>query len=134
VAVDRIGLLRLEIALATAFFITWSVALLGLWRVLPLAGLLELDLYRLYSVAAVLGWLSGNIYVLRRRFLPSKMGRRRSLIVYFLGPVSLVYILRSLASLDLQQAAPLVPLLSLMVYGLFFLVPVTLQATRQPLR
>lgn len=132
--VDRGPGLRVEIALATTFFLTWSVALLGLWRVLPLAGILDLDLYRLYSVAAVLGWLSGNIYVLRRRSLPLQASRRRLLITYFLGPVSFVYILRALASLSTQEAAPFVPLYSFMVYGLFFLVPVTLRVTRRPLR
>jgi len=133
-ASDRVAGLRFDIALAATFFFTWSVALLGLWRVLPLAGLFDLDLYRLYSVASVLGWLSGNIYVLRRRSLAPQGFRRRLLITYFLGPASLVYILRALASLSTQQAAPLVPLYSFMVYGLFFLVPVTLRGSRRPLR
>lgn len=130
--VDRAGVPRFEFALAATFFLAWSVALLDLWGILPLAGLLDLDLYRLYSVAAVLGWLSGNLHVLLRRTLPPQGLRRRLMLTYPIGPVSFVYILRALASPSSQQAAPFVPLYSFMVYGLFFLVPVTLQATRRP--
>ena len=133
-APDRAGVLRVEIALAVTFFFAWLVALLGFRGILPLAGVLDLDLYRLYSVAAVLGWLSGNVYVLRRRSLPPGKFPWRLMISYLFGPVSFVFILRALASNSTQQAAPFVPLYSFMVYGLFFLVPVTLRATRQPLR
>lgn len=104
--------------------------MLGLFRLLPLAGTFDLDLYRLYSVSAVLGWLSGNIYIMRRRSLPTGGAwKKRLLLAYLLGPPSMVYLLRSLASPAVQQAAPFVPFYSLTVYAIFFLVPVTLRTT-----
>ena len=74
---------RLELMLLAAFSAVWLVAVLVLFGILPLAGVLDLDLYRLYSVAAVLGWLTGNVYLLRRRVLPaSGPWRWRLLLAY----------------------------------------------------
>ena len=106
------------------------LAILGLYGILPLAGALTLDLYRLYSIAAVLGWASGNVYLLRLKSLTGQVWRRRLLLSYLLGPASCVYLLRALAPITHQLAAPLVPILSLAVYGIFFLVPVTLRGTQ----
>ena len=111
----------------------WLLAVLGLFRILPLAGTFDLDLYRLYSVAAVLGWVSGNIYMARRRNLPpGTRWNKRVLLAYLLGPPGMVYLLRSLASIYEQESAPFVPIYSLGVYVIFFLVPVTLRATAPP--
>ena len=129
---ERAQGVRLEIGLLGTFSLVWLVALLGLWGLLPTAGLLELDLYRLYSVAAVLGWLGGNIYVMRCRSRPK--ARRHLLLTYLIGPLGFVYLLRALAPESVQQAAPFVPLYCFVVSGLFFLVPVTLSSTRKPLR
>jgi hypothetical protein len=131
VASESAGTFRLEIALVGICTAVWAVALLGLWGLLPTAGLLDLDLYRLYSVAAVLGWLSGNLFVLRRRSLGPDH-RRRLLLTYLLGPPAFVYLLRALASRAVQEAAPIVPLYCFLVYGMLFLVPVTLPARRRP--
>jgi hypothetical protein len=124
---------RFELALLIACSAVWLLAVLALFRVLPLAGTFDLDLYRLYSVAAVLGWVSGNIYMARRRALPPRRRwKRRLLLAYLLGPPGIVYLLRSLAAPQVQQAAPLVPIYSFVVYAIFFLVPVTLRASAPP--
>ena len=131
VAPESSGTFRLEAALVGISSAVWAVALLGLWGLLPTAGLLDLNLYRLYSVAAVLGWMSGNLFVLRRRALGLEH-RRRLLLTYLLGPPAFVYLLRALAPQAAQDAAPFVPLYCFVVYGMLFLVPVTLPARRQP--
>lgn len=126
---------RFELFLSVGFSAIWLLAVLGLFRILPLAGTFDLDLYRLYSVGAVLGWLSGNIYIMRRRILPdSGAWKKRLLLAYLLGPSGMIYLLRALASPSLQQAAPFVPLYGMAVYMLFFLVPVTLRTTAVPRR
>lgn len=118
----------LELALLVAFSALWVVAMLAFFGILPLAGAFDLGLYSLYSFAAALGWLAGNVYVLRRRGLPAGgRWRRRLLPTYLLGPPGVVYLLRALAPPSVQAAAPLVPLLSFLVYLIFFLVPVTLR-------
>ena len=121
--------MRLELGLLTVFSAIWILAILTGLGAVPLAGILTLDLYRLYSIAAVLGWVAGNIYVSRvsaydRRF------RRVVLLSYLIQPQSCVFLLRTLAEPAVQQAAPVVPLYSFGVYFLFFLVPLTLRATR----
>lgn len=120
-------------ALLLVFSVIWLLAVLALFHVLPVAGTFDLDLYRLYSVAAVLGWVSGNIYMARRRVLPPKARwRKRLLLAYLLGPPGVVYLLRSFASAQVQQAAPFVPIYGFLVYGIFFLVPVTLRSSAPP--
>ncbi len=117
-----------ELVLLAVFSAAWLLAILAGMGLVPLAGLLTLDLYRLYSIAAVLGWVSGNIYVFRAQAFPQS--RRRLLLSYLIGPPSFVYLLRGMAPLAYQQAAPFVPIYSFAVYALFFLVPLTLRATR----
>ncbi len=119
-------MIRFELALLALFSAVWLLAALGLFGLLPLAGSLPLDLHRFYSIAAVLGWLAGNLYVLRRRSLGENF-RRRLLLTYVLGPPGVVYLLRALAPATQQAAAPLVPAYAFLVYGIFFLVPVTLR-------
>ncbi len=125
-------MLRFEQLLLAVFSAAWLLAILIGMGLVPLAGTLDLDLYRLYSVAAVLGWVAGNIYVFRTQTLPKDRSRKRLLWTYLIGPPSFVYIIRSLARQVVQQAAPLVPIYAFAIYALFFLVPVTLRATRQP--
>lgn len=122
--------IRLELVLMVVFSAVWLLAVLGLFRILPFAGAFELDLYRLYSVAAVLGWVSGNVYVARRRVLPGgKRWKRSLLLAYVLGPPGVVYLLRSFAPTAVQNAAPFVPIYAFLVYAIFFLVPVTLRVS-----
>ncbi len=127
--------MRLELGLLAVFSAIWLLTILAGLGVVPLAGTLALDLYRLYSIAAVLGWVAGNIYVPRsERLADARRFRKRLLLSYLIGPPSLVYFLRALAPSAIQQAAPMVPIYSFCVYALFFLVPVTLRATRTPRR
>lgn len=120
--------------------------------VVPLSNTWDLDLYRLFSFSGALGWLVGNIYVFRRQRLGQRLGERLEeglpapsaerrarrltfslLSVYLLSPPSLLFLLRVMAPPAVQAAAPLVPIYSLCIYGLFFLVPVTLKVGRTPL-
>ena len=47
-------------------------------------------------------------------------------------PTPFLFLIRALAPLSIQQAAPLVPIYSFGVYSLFFLVPVTLRSAQVP--
>lgn len=119
-----------EIFLAGVSTCGWVIAILTMTGILPLAGEVALDLYRYYSLAAVLGWVIGNIYVFRwLRHLPRRPFRKRAFLLYLVGPPSFLYVLRALAPLDDQQAAPLVPIFSFAVYGIFLMIPLTLRAT-----
>lgn len=120
---------RFEIILLGFFSVTWTLAIVVMLGLVPVAGLLRLDLYTFYAIASLLGWVAGNVYVARRRAVPAGSFRRRVLLSYLVGPPSLLYILRALAPQAVQHAAPLVPLYSFVVYALFFLVPVTLRKT-----
>ncbi|HEX2163638.1 MAG TPA: hypothetical protein VHM02_06790 [Thermoanaerobaculia bacterium] len=104
------------------FGAAWVVAVLHFFGVVPLAGALALSLYLYYGVAACLGWLFGNVFVLRRRRAAAEVGPL--LVLYLFGPLAAVYLLWALASPARQQAAPLAALWAFGVYGVFFLVPV----------
>lgn len=121
---------RLEPVLVGFFFASWGLALLYLVGIVPLPESLALSLYGLYTVAAVSGWLAGNIYVHRARRLPREL-KRRVFLLYFVGPPGLLYLLRAMAPVRAQQAAPLVPLYAWGVFAVFFFVPLTFR-TRQP--
>lgn len=128
----RLGELRIgpEVAILTVSCALWVLAILGQFGVLDTAGLLALDLYSLYALAGALGWIAGNVYVLRQRQLGGGTRlRRRLLLAYLLGPPSVVYLVRTFAPAAWQAAAPLVPWYAFAVYGIFFLVPVTLKGS-----
>ena len=57
------------------------------------------------------------------------MLRRRVFLVYFLGPPGLLYLLRAMASIEAQRAAPLVPFYAFGVFAVFFVVPILLPTT-----
>lgn len=133
-ASPRLAQLQLEIVLLGVFSASWLAAIVVLLGLVPVSGTLHLDLYSFYSVAAFLGWISGNVYLHRLGRLPAGRYRKRLLSSYLLGPPSVLYILRALAPKAVQNAAPLVPLYAFVVYCLFFLVPVTLRSTRTPRR
>ncbi len=124
------GELKIEAALLIVFSIAWALVILVLLDRLPVAGTLYLDLYSLYGVAAILGWVTGNLYVLRRPRMPEGSYRTQVLISYLLGPLACIYLLRAAAPVSALHAAPLVPLYAFLIYWIFFLVPVTLRATR----
>lgn len=117
-----------ELSLLGVFLAIWTVALASLVGLLPTAGLLDLTLYQLYGVAAALGWIAGNVYIVRARRVPKPL-RRRLLLIYVLGPPGLIYLLRSLASAPLQAVAPFAAIYACGVFFVLFLVPVTLKGS-----
>jgi len=117
---------RFEVVFLALFLACWAVNLLIGLRLVPMAGSVNLSLYTLYGVAVALGSLAGNIYARRRRGLPPP-ARRLLLLVYYLGPPAVVLLLRAMAPLEVQRAAPLVPLYALVVFSIFFAVPLTLK-------
>ena len=123
--------MRLEVVLLGIFLAAWCLALLSVAAGLPLAGLAPLSLYQLYGIAAAAGWLGGNLYVQRARKLPRPI-RRRLLLIYLLGPPSVVYLLRTMAPADQQEAAPLAGIWAFGVLTIFFMVPVTLRRSNRP--
>jgi hypothetical protein len=114
-----------ERALLVACTACWAVALAHYGGLVSLAGHLPLSLYALYSTAAAAGWLFGNVYARRRARLLLAL-KRRVLLLYWLGPPAMLYLLRALAPAREQIGAPLVPLWALGVYAVLFLVPVTI--------
>ena len=105
------------------------VAIVALLAGSPFAGLLPLSLYQFYGLAAFLGWLSGNVYVHRSRGAPKSV-RRRIWLIYFLGPLGILYLLRSMAPVTTQAAVPLAPIYGCGVFAILFLVPLTLGSRR----
>lgn len=118
--------MRLEVVLLGLFVVAWCLALLSVAAGLPLAGLAPLSLYQLYGIAAAAGWLGGNLYVQRARKLP-KLLRRRILLIYLLGPPSVIYLLRTMAPAAEQGAVPLAGIWAFGVLTIFFMVPVSLR-------
>lgn len=116
---------RFEPVLVAFFLATWTVDLLAVLGLVDLRGSFDLPLYPLYSTAAAAGWLAGIVYVARARGVVGAL-RRRIWLVYFLGPPGLLYLLRWMASVEAQRAAPLVPFYSFAVFSVFFLVQVYL--------
>jgi len=113
-----------------AFFTAcWAVVVLDLAGILRLYGRLDLSLYALYSTAAALGWVAGNVWVHRRRGAHPLL-RRRLLLLWLLGPPSLVTLLRAMAPIARQFEAPLAAVWAFGVYGIFFLVPVSFAPER----
>jgi hypothetical protein len=124
---------RVEPILVAFFLATWIVVLLAVLGLVDLRGSLDLALYPLYSTAAAAGWLAGQVYVTRARGIPRPI-RRRIWLVYFLGPPGLLYLLRSMAPVEMQQAAPLVPFYAFGVFTVFFVVQVSLMPHPQSRR
>ncbi len=120
---DAGGILRtLEIPLFGLFLACWVAVVAHGVGAISLAAGLDLSLYQLYSVAAVVGWLSGNVYIHRRRSLPPSFGRRVAAL-WMIGPQGIPALLRAMAPIEAQAAAPAVPLYSLAVGAIFFCVP-----------
>lgn len=113
---------RIEVPLFGLFFACWVLAVLHNLGIVGLAAVLDLSLYQLYSVAAVLGWVSGNVYVVRRRHLPPEY-RKRAAALWLVGPQGIPALLRTLAPAESLAAAPAVPLYALGVGAVFFCVP-----------
>ncbi|MEM7482542.1 MAG: hypothetical protein AAF481_15305 [Acidobacteriota bacterium] len=122
---------RIEQTVFLLLLAVWLVALLHLFGWIPLVGTVDLSLYGLYSTAVATGWVAGNIYVRRVRGMAREL-RRWFLAAYLACPPGVLILLRSLAPQETQAAAPLVPLLVMGVYSIFFLVPVSLRRVGVP--
>ena len=118
----------MELILLGIFFVCWLAALAAFGGLLPLAGLLDLGLYQYYGLAAFLGWLSGNVYLQRSRWVPKPL-RLRLMLIYLLGTPGLLYLVRALAPLTTQALAPMAPVYATGVFAILFLVPVTLRGS-----
>jgi hypothetical protein len=120
--------LRSETVLGGFFLATWIAAGVYVAGWLAPPGL-ALSYYGYDSFAAAFGWVIGNLLVLRLRALGCPTGRRRAgLVAFYLAlPAGLVALLRAMAPTELRRAAPLVGLLGLGIYTIFFLVPLTLR-------
>jgi len=118
---------RLETILLGLFLAGWSVVLLNWLRVVSLSGNLPLgSLYPFYSFACFLGWSAGTVYMHRRRdFLPGR-GRTPLLVLYYLGPYVLIYLLWAMTPVSFQNAARLAPIYAFGILTIFFFVPVKL--------
>ena len=117
---------RLEVILLGLYLACWGLSLLSFTHVLSLAGSLPLALYPYYSVAVALGWAFGMLYVQRTRGFDKPL-RRRFLFIYYLGPPAILVLLRAMAPVEYQTAAPFVPLWAFGVFSILFLVPVTMK-------
>ena len=84
----RAAAIRFEILLLGIFSTSWAVAFILALRLVPVAGVLPLDLYSFFSIAAALGWISGNLYISREPTLPEDRYRWRLFFNYLLGPPS----------------------------------------------
>jgi len=114
----------LGVALGGLFGAFWVLFFLHLLGWAPLTDRLPLSLYALYSGASALGWAAGAVYVQRTRRI-NGAARLRIFLLTFFGPPGLLFVLRAMAPLHNQQAAPLVPVWALGVFSLFFFVPVS---------
>lgn len=112
---------------------SWVVGLLAYFGIVDLSGQLTLGLYPLFTVAAALGWVSGNVWVHRSRGMPSGL-KRRLWTFYFFGPPGVLYLLRQMAPAADLASAPLVPVFAFAVFTVLFLVPVMLRRAEGPRR
>lgn len=114
---------RFEQVLLGLFLACWLVYLLAVFRMVNPDGMLDLGFYPYYSVAVAAGWGAGNLYMYRSRGLdPESPSRRRLLAGYFLAPLGLILLLKTMMTLKFQRDAPFVGLYAFCVYCIFFFV------------
>ena len=125
---------RLEVAFAALFTACWLLLFLDLFGVVHLAGTRDLGFYPFYALAAALGSVSGNVFVWRmRRLEPGPRRRtRRALLLHLAGPPGALALLRAFAPEASQASAPLVPVLGVLVFSVFFAVPLIMRRPGQP--
>jgi hypothetical protein len=114
---------RIELILLALFLACWSLSVAVFFHLVRLDGSAPIGFYGLYGIAASLGWLFGNVYVQRTRKMEKPL-RRPFWVLYFFGPLGIVYLLRCMEPLSFQRAAPLVLLYAWVVFLIFFMVPV----------
>ena len=114
---------RYEVILLALFLACWAIELVVTFGLVRIDGTLPLTLYPYYMAAMSLGWFFGLVFVQRTRNFDPAL-RRRFVILYIAGPAGILFLLRDMAPLSWQHAAPMVPLYGLGVYLVFFVVPV----------
>lgn len=116
--------MRLELAILGTLLVCWLLFFALAVAGYPLAGTLRVGLYPLYGLAVFSGWLIGNLIVHRSKGR-SPSFRRRLILGFLLCPGGLFYLLWSLAPHPTREAAPFAPLYAAVIFGIFFLVPVS---------
>ena len=123
--------MRVEIGILAFLLLCW-VAFFALGAAgYPLAGLLPLSLYHLYSLAVFSGWLVGNVIVARSSGRARSV-RRQLLAAFLLCPGGLFYLLWALAPTASRLAVPFAPLWAAIIFAIFFLVPVSFRRAFTP--
>ncbi|MFQ5527972.1 MAG: hypothetical protein ACE5GX_17155 [Thermoanaerobaculia bacterium] len=124
---------RGELATLLFFLLCWIAFIVHALSGHPLSGYLRLNLYHLYGLAASGGWLLGNVHVNRRRrrerqgFDPLfPKTRRRLFFLNLFAPGGVLFLLWSLASTPMRHGFPMAPIYAIVVFVIFFLVPVSL--------
>ena len=125
--------MRVEIGILAFLMVCW-VAFFALGAAgYPLAGVLPISLYQLYSLAVFSGWVVGNVIVARSSGRPRTV-RRKLLAGFLLCPGGLFYLLWALAPGGLRMAVPFAPLYAAIIFAIFFLVPVSFRRAFAPPR
>ena len=115
---------RIEIFLLALGLTAWCLSLVALLSGRRLAGLSPISLYPLYTVASILGWGLGNLFVARTR--GQARGVRRILLpLYLLAPPGVLFALWATATTELQLGVPLAPVYASGIFVILFLVPLT---------
>ena len=117
---------RGEVILLALFLACWllEIAVFPGW--LRFDGSLPIGLYPFYGVAMSLGWLFGLLCVNRTRDMDPGP-TRRFVFFYFVGPIGFLFLVRDMATMEAQRAAPFVPLWGLGVYTIFFITAIILR-------
>jgi hypothetical protein len=116
---------RFETVFFAACIVAWALVLLIGFAVVRPGTALGISLYQFFSLAAVSGWLIGNVFVLRQRLGGSYP--RRMALAYLTGPPAFLFLLRAFEPESERAVAPFVALYATLIYWLFFAVPWTLR-------
>ena len=117
---------RAEIILLALFLACWLLEIGVFLGWVRFDGSLPLTLYPYYGAAMSLGWLFGLLCVGRTGDM-ERTPTRRFVLFYFVGPIGFLFLLRDMATIEAQRAAPFVPLWGLGVYAIFFITAVILR-------
>jgi hypothetical protein len=117
---------RSEIILLALFLACWLLEIGVFLGWVRFDGSLPLALYPYYGAAMSLGWLFGLLCIGRTGDM-ERNPTRRFVLFYFVGPIGFLFLLRDMATIEAQRAAPFVPLWGLGVYAIFFITAVILR-------
>ena len=123
--------MRVEIGILAFLLVCWMLFFALGAAGYPLAGMLPLNLYHLYSLAVFSGWLTGNVIVARSATRSPSL-RRKLLAGFLLCPGGLFYLIWALAPGVTRTSAPFAPLYAAIIFAIFFLVPVSFRRAFAP--